>query len=128
MDEDKILVLQEESQRLKEIEESLEIIERQIAELDKFSNDLNLLEKSEEKEILAPLGKGVYIKSEIKSKEVVVDVGAGVFVKKNISQTKEIISNQLEKLRKMKALQNIEIENSNARLKNIIKDIEQKDS
>lgn len=89
-------------QQSEEIERQLEFIKEQIYELEKFAESLQALRDSKETEILAPLGKGVYVKSERKEDTFFVEVGAGVVVKKSLEDTKRVIDNQIDKFSKVK--------------------------
>ena len=51
-----------------ELENNLQLIDAQIQELEKFREDLGFLIKSDNKEILSSLGRGVYLKSTIEDK------------------------------------------------------------
>ena len=63
---------------------------------------LNELDESKEKQILANIGRGIYIPAEIKSKELIVEIGKGNFVKKSIPETMKTIIEQIEKLNSAK--------------------------
>lgn len=89
-------------QQSEEIEKQLQFVKEQIFELNAFAENLQELACNKEKEILAPLGKGVYIKSERKENEFFVEVGAGVVVKKSLEDTKKVIENQIDKFDKVK--------------------------
>ena len=94
--------LQEVHQQSQEVEEKLKIVEQQLSELEQFSVNLKDLEKNKSKEILASLGKGVYLKSEIKEDKLFVEAGAGILVKKTPAETNEIIEDQIARLNEMK--------------------------
>ena len=59
---------------------------------------LEKIQEKDTKEILANLGKKIFIPVEIKDKTLIVEVGNKTFVKKSIPETKSLISDQLEKL------------------------------
>ena len=59
---------------------------------------MEVIEKKETKEILANIGKKIYIPVEIKDKNLIIEVGNKKFVKKSISETKELIEEQIIKL------------------------------
>jgi prefoldin alpha subunit len=82
-----------------EAERGLQVIDEQINELEKFNDNLDFLDKSEEKEILANLGKGVFIKSDIKDKKLFVEVGAGIIVRKSAIETRDVIEKQIKKFK-----------------------------
>ena len=57
-----------------------------------------MLCKNDEKEILASLGRGVYIKGKIEdNKKLFVEVGAGVVLKKTPFETRNIIEEQIRR-------------------------------
>ncbi len=96
----KAQALQNESQ---EVEENIKIINEHVEELTKFKENLDFLGKSDERDILASLGRGVYIKSRIADdKKLFVEIGAGVIVKKTPQETKKVIEEQLRKFAEAK--------------------------
>ena len=88
------MTLKEQSE---ESENQLNFVMQQIRELLEFSKILEELEKNKEKEILAPLGKGVYAKADRKDEKLFVEVGVGVVVRKTPKETKKVIEDQLKK-------------------------------
>ena len=108
----------------KELEEKINIIDRQISELQSFQIHIGEIDKNKEKEILAPLGKGVFIKSEIKDKKLFVDIGAGVLVRKSPKEAREVIEDQLRKLVEMSQEIHQQIEITNQELQNLVRGIE----
>jgi len=108
----------------KEIEEKTRLVEQQLVELSRFSNNLEELNNRKEKEILASIGKGVYIKSDIKEDKLFVDVGSGVLLKKSISEAKEVVKDQTEKLIVMKTQLSDEAETINAEMKKLVEEAE----
>jgi prefoldin alpha subunit len=125
MDEKLVSEIQENSEKSEYIEEQLKIIEQQILELNSFSKAVEIIGESEEKEILAPVGKGVFIKSDIKDKRLFVDVGSGVFVKKDIGETKKISEEQINKLNNLKMQLLSEVEVFNEKLKGLVEKFEE---
>ena len=84
--------------QMQEIEEQAQLIDQETQELKDFSEHLETLEKTQQKEILASLGKGIHVKADLKSKELWVEVGSGVVVKKSSKETREIITRQIKKM------------------------------
>lgn|SRR3989344_1248394 len=89
-------------QQLRQIQENIHIVDQNINELASLRLDLDNLKSKEGEEILAQVGRGIFIKSKILSEDLIVDIGGKNYVKKTIEETKEIIGNQLEKLEKVK--------------------------
>ena len=84
---------------IEQITENLKYLESQIQELEDFLSNIDFFNKSQEKEMFSSLGKGVHVKSELKSKDLYIEVGAGVVVKKNSQEAKKIIESQIKKLK-----------------------------
>lgn len=80
------------------IEERMSFIDQQVRELTDFIGYLRTFEHAEHPEVLASLGKGVFIETSLRGKTLLVDVGAGVLVKKNVSEVRAVITQQLEGL------------------------------
>ncbi len=79
-------------------QEQMQLLDQQVLEIQAIQSSLQELEKSEEKEIYANLGKNIFIKTEIKDKNLLVDVGNRTFVKKSIADTSKIVDEQLYKI------------------------------
>ena len=126
MNQEKILEMNDKFQQSKLIEEQLEFIEQQIVELRSFYEGLESFSKTDEKEFLAPIGKGIFVKSEIKEKELFVDVGQGTFVKKNSEDAKKIIDEQVTKLCEMKYQLNQQLVPLNAEMENFLREFQEK--
>lgn len=90
----KLQVLEQEANQLGE---QIKLVEQQISELDILKVNLEKLEKAGEEEIFAEVGKGIYIKAELKKSDLLVDVGSKVLVPKSYNQIKEVIKDQTSK-------------------------------
>lgn len=96
-------MLQQEAEAL---DQQVQIIEQQTAEMNAVKVSLDELsdeKKTGMKTILANLGKGIFIEAEVKNKELFVNVGKDVLVKKTPKQTIIIVEEQLKKLEAGKA-------------------------
>ena len=67
------------------------------ADLTSLSLGLDEIKGAEGKEILAPLGRGIFVKTKLLSEDLTVDVGCKNSVKKNVSQTNKILEAQMKK-------------------------------
>tara|TARA_Y100000310_G_C20687731_1_gene820203 strand:+ start:2766 stop:3161 length:396 start_codon:yes stop_codon:yes gene_type:complete len=124
MDQSVIFHASQLQQQVQQLEESLKIIEQQTAELEQFSDNISFLEKSEEKELISSLGKGMFVKTELKDKDIFVDVGSGILVKKSATQSREIIESQLKKFKEARLHIMSQLESSQAQLDFTIKQIQ----
>ncbi len=98
-----ILKLAMLEQEMNKLEQQMQLIEQQVLEMQNLKNSLEELERSKEKELLANLGKNIFIKTEIKNKNLLVDVGNKTFIKKNIEETLKVIEDQTGKLMEAKS-------------------------
>ena len=85
-----------------------------------LSIGLDELKGSEGKEILAPIGRGIFAKTKLISEELTVDVGGGNFVKKSIANTKKIIEEQVNKLEDVKIELNDNLEKIGEEMERVV--------
>ena len=96
--EELILKLTEFEQESQRFQHQIQAIDQQILELQVLQISLKELDKSKEKEMLANLGKGIFIRTEIKDKNLTVDVGNKTFVKKTIEEALKTVDYEFVKL------------------------------
>lgn len=91
--------------RLQELEQSFQLLEKQIAELQSCQFSLDELKSTKEgTEMLAPISPGVFVKAKLSnSEDVILDLGARVFCKKSSEKAKEIIQKKLEQVLDIRA-------------------------
>ncbi len=107
--------LQTYEQQAQQLHQQLQAVEEAIVEMGGLNSGLDEIKQGKDKEILSPLGRGVFTRAKLVSEELMVDVGDKNFVKKTIPETKKIIKDQTEKLQEIQEelqekLQNIEKE------------------
>lgn len=95
--------LQMYEQQMNQLQQQLQAVEQGIVEMSTLNLGLDELVGKESKEILAPIGRGIFAKAKLLSEELTVDVGSKNFVKKSIPETKETIQEQIKKLEDVKA-------------------------
>jgi len=103
-------------QQINQLQQQLEAVEQAIIEMNSLVLGLNELTGSKEKEILAPIGRGIFVKTKLISEDLTVDVGGKNFVKKSIPETKELIKSQIKKLEEIKEELNKNLEEINNEL------------
>ncbi len=81
---------------LQELNEKIEYLSQQLSEMEQFSRDIAFIKDAEGKEILAPIGKGIYLKSLAEDSNFLVNVGAGIIVKKSPDEARAIIESQIK--------------------------------
>lgn len=89
-------------QQMRQMQEQINSIESGLNDLSFLNLGLNDLNDSTGKDILAPVGRGIFVKAKIASEDLIVDVGSKNLVKKNIPETQEIIKEQISKLKEVK--------------------------
>jgi prefoldin alpha subunit len=122
--EELMMELYKAQQQSKDLEEKMKMVEQQLTELQHFSFNLEELKNKKENEMLASLGKGVFIKTEIKDDKLFVDVGNGVFLRKTLDEANEVVADQIKKLSEMKLQLAEENESINVGVRKIVEDAE----
>jgi len=89
-------------QQIQNTQQQLQAVEQGILEMDSLALGLEELKGSEGKEIMAPIGRGIFANAKLLSEKLTVDIGGGNLVEKNISETQEIIQKQIKKLEEVK--------------------------
>ena len=89
-------------QQIRQIQEQIQAINEAVVETSRINEDLNDLKGSEGNEVMAAIGKGIFIKAKIISEDLIVDVGGKNFVKKSVGETQKTISRQIQKLGEIK--------------------------
>jgi len=100
MDQGEIIKVQMMEQEVNQLNEQLKVVEQNVGELGSLNESLD--EIGEGKEILANLGKKIFVPVEIKEKKLIVDIGKDNFVKKSVDETKVIVENQIGSLMEVK--------------------------
>lgn len=89
-------------QQIQQLQQQLQAVEQGVVEMTSLSQGLGELVGSKEKEILAPIGRGIFVKTKLLSEELTVDIGNKTFVKKSIPEAQEMIKEQLVKLEEVR--------------------------
>ncbi len=105
--------LQMYEQHINQIQQQQQAVEQGIMDLNDLVNGLEELKGKEGQEILAQIGKGIFVKTKLISEELTVDIGNKNLVTKNIEDTKSLIQEQLEKLDSAKGELNKSLEDIN---------------
>lgn len=113
-------------QQIKQLQQQLQAIEDGIMEMNGIDFGLDDIVGSINKEILSPIGRGIFLKTKLISEELIVDIGGKTFVKKTIPETKKIIKKQIEKLDKMKTDLDIQLDNINKELTKTMMEAQEK--
>jgi len=113
MEQEQIIRIQMMEQEVNQLNQQLQMIEQNIKELGSIVASLDEIDKG--KNILANLGKSIFVPVEIKDDKLIVEVGKGNFVKKSITDTKKVIETESGKMMEgknqiMKRLQDIQEE------------------
>lgn len=100
--EEILLKLSMLEQKSEEIKQQIEAVESQISELESLKLSLKKIDKSKGKEMLASLGRGIFLKTKVEDDKLFVNVGSKIVVKKTPSETIEIIDAQTNEMENIK--------------------------
>ena len=103
-------------QQIQAVQQQLQAVEQTLIEMNNLNLGLDELIGKENKEILAPIGRGIFVKTKLISEELLVDIGEKNFVKKSIPQTKKLIQEQIKKLEIAQKELNSELDKINSEL------------
>ena len=98
-------------QQIVAIQQQLQAVEQTL--LDMASLNLGLDEIKKDKEILSPIGAGIFAKAKLISEELIVAIGEKNYIKKSIPETKNLIQEQILKLEKVRESLEGELEKIN---------------
>ncbi len=91
------------SAQLREQQKQMQVLDNQLMDLassKKALDDFGTVEKG--KEILMPIGPGIFAKAKLEdNKDVVMNVGAGTVVKKSLDETKKLLEKQFINVQKV---------------------------
>jgi prefoldin alpha subunit len=113
--------------QIKGIQEQMQAVEEAILDMNSLIKGLEELKGKEGEEILARIGRGIFVKAKLLSEELVVDVGGKNFIKKDIPSTQEVIKDQLSKLNKIQEDLTGTLERMNEEITKTILDAQAKD-
>lgn len=102
MDKSFLLRAQALHESAQELEQRLSFVDQQLIEMKQFEQSIDFIENTDEKEMLAPLGKGVFAKTMINKEQLFVDVGAGVILQKEPKAVRAILKDQTQRLEEMR--------------------------
>ena len=89
-------------QQIRQVQQQINAVDEGISELEILNIGLNEIDDGKDKEIFAPVGRGIFVKAKILSEGLTVDVGGKNFAKKTVPETQEMIKRQIEKLEEIK--------------------------
>lgn len=126
MDKERIMQIASIEREACELEESLEIVDSQVWELENFKITLKSIIDSKEDEVLAPAGSRVYLKSTIKDKKsLFAEVGAGVVIKKTPEEILKTVEEQIMRLKEAKLNISSHLEELQEEMKKFIIEVEE---
>ena len=103
-------------QQIQNLQQQLRAVEEGMIDISALKVGLDEIKDAVGKEIMAPLGRGIFVKAKIDSDELLVDIGGRNLVKKSVPETKEIIEDQLKKLEEIRKQLNVKLEETDKEL------------
>ena len=102
MDQEAVMRIQMMEQETNQLNEQLKMVDQNVVEMNDLKASLDEIDSNENKEIMANLGKRIFIPVDIREKSLIVEVGKGNFVKKSVPDTKKIVDEEGDKLMEAK--------------------------
>ena len=115
-DQEMMVKFQMFEQQIGQLQQQLQAVEESIVELGQLNLGLDELVGSKDKEMMTPIGRGIFVKAKILDEELIVDVGGKNFVKKSIPDTQKILKDQIGKLEEVQKELNSNLEKINEEL------------
>lgn len=109
-------------QQIRQIQQQINAVEGGIVELETLNLGLDDLKNGSGREILAPVGRGIFAKANLSSEELTVDIGGRNLVKKSIPETQKLIKEQVEKLEAAKKELNSNLEEIGREVERVMKE------
>ena len=113
-------------QQVQQLQQQLQAVEQGIIDLNSLNFELDELVGSKEKDILSPIGRGIFTHTKLVSEDLIVNVGKGCLVKKSIPETKELIKRQIENLDKVRRELNENLDDVGVEFEKVIQEADQK--
>ena len=98
MEQQQIMQMQMLQQEAEDLNQQLQLIEQNLSEIEALKLSLEEIDKTEDNEILANIGKKLFLPVEIKDNNLFVEIGKGNYVKKTVPETIQVIEEQTKKL------------------------------
>ena len=102
--------------QIMQLQEQLKMVEQAMFDMATISVGLEELKGKTGEEIMAPIGRGIFVKANLVSEKITVDVGGNNYVEKTIDETKGMIAEQKEKMKGVKEDLEKELEKINQEL------------
>lgn len=112
--------LQMFEQQMQQIQQQIQAVEQGIVDLSQLNLGLDELVGKKDQEVMTLVGKGIFVKTKLLSEELIVDVGGKNFITKSIPNTKDMIADQIEKLKEAKEILTENMEKSSAEFQEMI--------
>lgn len=111
-------------QQMQQLQQQLQAVEQAVNDLKSLNLGLDDLVGKKDREIFAPIGRGIFAKAKLISEDLNVDVGGKNFVRKTIPETKQLLENQIKKLEGIKKELNDNMENLSEEFAQILEDVQ----
>lgn len=110
-------------QHANQLQQQIRSVEKGILDLNELVIGLEELNGKENEEMLAHVGRGIFIKTKIISEELIVDVGSKNFVKKTIPEAKKLIGEQIKRLETIKEELNENLEDLGKEMQRVLESV-----
>ncbi len=119
---------QEFERQIIHLQDQLSVLNQAIEDMKSVSEGIVNLKGSIGKDIMAPIGRGIFVKAKLSSESLIVDLGAGNFVEKSIDQARELIKQQQIKIEKTRLQTQKDLEKINQQITETMKQFQSNNS
>lgn len=120
--EELIMKLSYLEQQSEETKKQIENVDEQTGEMESLKLSLQKIENKKNGEILANLGRGIFIASKIEDRKVFVNVGSKILVRKSLPDAVEIVDKQINELGEIRHQLMHNLEHINSNLQRLVED------
>lgn len=120
--EDLMIQLSLLEQRSEEVRQQIETVEEQAKEMDALKSSLEALDKNKNGEVLANLGRGIFVKTQVGDDQVFLNVGSKTFIRKSFKDAAEIVEKQVSELGEIKHHLMHSLEDINLNLQSLVEE------
>jgi prefoldin alpha subunit len=111
-------------QQIQQINEQLGLVEQGMNELRNLKEGIDEIKGKKDEEILAHIGRGIFVKAKILSDDLIVDIGKKNFVEKTPEETKAMINKQIKRIEEIKESLNNSLQEMNSEMVKMIEEVE----
>ncbi len=115
-------------QQMQQLRQQIQAVDEGLVDISSLKMSLDELKGKKDKEVLAPMGRGIFVRTKLLSEDLLVDVGGKNIVKKSIPEAKDIIEEQIKKLNEIRKDLGKKLEEINGELTKTVMEAQKKEN